>query len=328
MNIQGIDIKEDLLKDNYPKLLQILLKDHSSNKNIVWATNDYERRGKGYEKNSRIVSKLITGNNGDIIKPRIKKTDNQQITRSKDSGEVFTPSWVCNNQNNIIDEQWFGRKNIFNKEMGESWETNSNKIRFPKGKRWEEYILDTRLEVTCGEAPYIVSRYDTVTGEFIKVNNRIGLLDRKLRIVSENTDNQIDWLYWAKKSFENIYAYEFQGDNLLLARENILFSFVDYFNQKFDKNPEIDFIYDIANIISWNIFQMDGLKYVVPYSCKNEKKIITTLYGSETKEVQCMGCKKDNVYKHNGIYCKIKDWDSGKTIKFIDLMKKEGEHND
>jgi len=323
---QGIDIKENFIKKSNPELLQILLKDRSSNKNIIWATSDYEDYGEGYEITSRICPELITGDNGDVIKPRIKKTDDQQTTRSRDSGEVFTPSWICNKQNNLIDEKWFNCKNVFNQENGETWEPNINKIKFPKGKTWQDYILDTRLEITCGEAPYLVSRYDAVTGEFIKVKNRIGLLDRKLRVVSENTNNQDDWLYWAKKSFENIYAFEFQGDSLLLARENILFTFVDYFIEKFDKNPEYDFLYDIAEIISWNIFQMDALKYVVPFSCQNGKKIINTLMGPEETEIECIGCKKNQITKHNGTYCKIKDWDSGKTIKFIDLIK-EGKNN-
>lgn len=327
MKQQGIDIKENYLKDRYPKLFQILLKDHSSNKNIIWATTDYERLGKGYEKTSIISSKLITGDKGDIIKPRIKKTDNQQTTRSKDNGEVFTPSWICNKQNNLIDETWFNRKDVFNEESGESWETTANKIKFPKGKTWQDYILDTRLEITCGEAPYLVSRYDAVTGEFIPVNDRIGLLDRKLRIVSENTDSQIDWLYWAKKSFENIYAFEFQGDNLLLARENLFYTFIDFFIDKFDKSPDYDFLHEIAVIISWNIFQMDGLKYVIPYSCKNEKKVTITLLERIEEEIQCVGCKKGYIDQHNGIYCKVKDWSTGKTIKFIDLIN-EGEQND
>ena len=327
MKLQGIDIKENYLHEYNPKLLKALLKDHSSNKNIIWATDDYKRHGKGYEKTSSILPKLITGDNGDIIKPRIKKTDNQQTTRSRDNGEVFTPSWICNRQNNLIDEKWFNRKDVFNEEHGEKWETKNNKIKFPKGKIWQDYILDTRLEITCGEAPYLVSRYDAVTGEYIKIDNRIGLLDRKLRIVSENTDNQIDWLYWAKKSFENIYAYEFQGDNLLLARENLLFSFIDYFTQKFNKTPGSDFLYDIAEIISWNVFQMDGLKYVIPFSCQNKRKVTATLFGNEIEEIQCIGCKKDYINQHNGTYCKIKDWSTGKKIKFIDLIN-EGDNND
>jgi hypothetical protein len=39
------------------------------------------------------------------------------------------------------------------------------------------------MEISCGEAPYLVSRYDTVSGNIISVDDRIGLLDRKLRVV-------------------------------------------------------------------------------------------------------------------------------------------------
>ena len=31
------------------------------------------------------------------------------------------------------------------------------------------------MEITCGEAPYLVSRYDAVTGEVINLKSRIGL---------------------------------------------------------------------------------------------------------------------------------------------------------
>lgn len=53
-----------------------------------------------------------------------------------------------------------------------------------------------RLEITCGEAPYIVSRYDAATGEIIPIERRIGILDRKLRVVNENTETEEDWLFW------------------------------------------------------------------------------------------------------------------------------------
>lgn len=77
-----------------------------------------------------------------------------------------------------------------------------------------------RIEVSCGEAPYLVSRYDTVTGDPIELFSRIGLLDRKLRVVTENASNESEWLKWAYRAYESVYGFEFQGDNLLLAREN------------------------------------------------------------------------------------------------------------
>ena len=46
-------------------------------------------------------------------------------------------------------------------------------------------------------SPYLVSRYDTTTGEQIPIEKRIGLLERKLRIINENIDNSTEWLKWA-----------------------------------------------------------------------------------------------------------------------------------
>ena len=37
------------------------------------------------------------------------------------------------------------------------WRPSSKKIQFPEGKTWKDYVRDNRLEITCGEAPYIVS---------------------------------------------------------------------------------------------------------------------------------------------------------------------------
>ena len=80
---------------------------------------------------------------------------------------------------------------------------------------WKNYIDSRRIEITCGEAPYIVSRYDAATGKAIEIKNRIGILDRKLRVVSENTTTSGEWLDWARKAYMHTYGYEWQGDNLL-----------------------------------------------------------------------------------------------------------------
>ena len=72
-------------------------------------------------------------------------------------------------------------------------ETNSEKIQFPEDKTWKDYVRDNRLEITCGEAPYIVSRYDTTTGETILLRNASVCFDRKLRVVGENTETSGEW---------------------------------------------------------------------------------------------------------------------------------------
>jgi hypothetical protein len=250
--------------------------------------------------------------------------------------EVFTPLWICNAQNNLIDDAWFGRKNVFNTEIINSdgvhtWKPNPVKITFPDNKTWKDYVRDTRLEITCGEAPYITSRYDTTTGEYIPVENRIGLLDRKLRVVSENVENTSEWLDAAQTAYKNTYAFEWQGDSLLLAREAMLYTFLDNYIQKFRKPPQLRSIRYIAYIISWNVWQMDGLKGVVPNSCSTIIATETDLFGeTASKEIPCKGCMNDNIRQHNGIYCLIKDWGAkdtatnkkGKKIRFIDLIPK------
>ena len=170
--------------------------------------------------------------------------------------------------------------------------------------------------------------YDATTGNFIPLQERVGLLDRKLRIVSENVDDKAEWIEWARKAYQNIYAYEWQGDNLLLAREAILITFVEYYQDKFGQAPDLEHIKDIAYIISWNVWQMDGLKCVVPNSCHSGVKVELTLFGEEVEKDICEGCRKGDVDKHNGTYCKIIDWsvkDStgnyGKKIEFRKLLK-------
>lgn len=316
-----VDVKENRLLSIDIELLNILLKDNSSGKNIIWATSDYENNGSGFDFDSEITVNKVTGVFKELIKPRSKKTKEEKELRIRNNAEVFTPSWICNEQNNLADDAWFGEKGVFNTSNNKQWSTNYNKIKF-SNKTWEDYVKSKRLEISCGEAPYLVSRYDAVTGKTIKIEDRIGLLDRKLRVVSENVDDYEQWIEWATIAMKSVYGFDWQGDNVLLARENLLYTFIDYYRKKFDKKPDIDLVKDIADIISWNIWQMDGLKYVIPNSCRNQKITQMTLFGDLTTEQVCEGCKDGDNKKHNGIYCKIMNWETNKKIKFTTLLKK------
>ena len=331
-----IDIFENDLLEKYPKVLDILLRDQSTNKNIFWATNNYMELGENYQFESQITTESITGENGHIIVPRVKKEKELQLSRARHMAEVFTPSWICNEQNNLIDNAWFERENIFNtsniSQNGiNNWEVNQNKIYFPEGKSWKNYIRDTRLEMACGEAPYITSRYDTTTGEFIEAERRIGFLDRKLRVINENVFDSGEWLEAAQIAYKNIYSFEWQGDSLLLAREAMLITFIENYLIKFKKEPLLKSIQNIATIISYNVWQMDGLKGVIPNSCFSCHSETRNLFGeTEIHEEVCEGCLKGDIRKHNGVYCIINDWGEkdihtgrqGTKIKFVDLLTK------
>ena len=293
----NIDIKENDIIAFHPQIMDIILSDRTTNRNIVWATDDYEDLGDFYKAECEITLNSIIGDDCNIIRPRITKNQQNKLSRTKDKAEVFTPSWICNAQNNLIDNAWFNRVDMFNYEEHKSWRVNKTKIEFAnKGsKTWKKYVDSPRMEITCGEAPYLVSRYDVVDGRIIDISRRIGLLDRKLRVVNENTELEDEWYKWTVRAFQSIYGFEYQGDNLLLARENLLYTFIDNLDYKFHRKPTIDELTEIATIISWNIWQMNGLTFTVPFS---DKKAIgqnqqMTLFDGESCQVK---------------HCIIKDW--------------------
>lgn len=313
---------ESLIPPMEPEILELLLKDCTTKKNIIWGTDNYVSHGSHYEYKAHIELLAITGHRSRIIKPRVNKSKKEQLARTKQKAEIFTPSWVCNNQNNTIDAAWFGRENVFNQEVENGWVTNKEKIVFGGNKTWQDYVKALRMEITCGEAPYLVSRYDASKGSFIQIEDRIGLLDRKLRVVNENTNTEEEWIEWCINAYKATYAYEFQGDNLLLARENLVTTFIEYYADRFGKKPSLELIKQIAEIVIWNLWQMDGLRFTVPFSCHHERTEYMDLFGEVlVTETVCDGCKNDDITKHNGIYARIMDWEKGNPIKALSLLR-------
>lgn len=217
--------------------------------------------------------------------------------------------------NNFCDEEWFGYKDVFNCQVEHEWVPTVNIINFSKNKSWQKYVDSRCLEITCGEAPYLVSRYDTSTGEPIIIEKRIGILDRKLRILNENTLDEQEWIKWVIRAFQSVYGYEYQGDNLLIARINLLLTFVEYVDYRWHREANAAELRKIANIISWNMWQMDGLKESVPLGGKKEEFHQMSLF--ETLEEMQEESEQE-------IPCKIYDWRRCNSIRYSEL-KKEGE---
>jgi len=300
---KNIDIREDYLlkKDN---LLEILLQDKTTSKNILWATDSYESKGELFAPLAPITPDLVTGEYGNLIQPRAVKSKEEQLYRTRDKAEVFTPLSIVKQMNEACDSKRVTQNN------------------------WQQYVGLLKLEITCGEAPYIVSRYDPVSDStnLLPLSKRVGFLDKKLSVVSKYCDTQEDWIKWSKIAFQSSYGYEWQGDSLLIARENLLYTFIDYYLAQFKEIPSIELQTEIAEIIVWNIFQMDGLKYVIPMSCKTEQITIkgaVSLFGKEDDQVvekPCAGCENKTAKNHNGIYAKTMDWRENKLIRFVDIV--------
>ena len=267
----------------YPtRILETLLQDRTTGRNIIWADNEYEALGEGYMGDDEITVEKITGLSSGVIKPRIAKEQEHQSKRTKSRAEVFTPSWLCNQMNNDIDATWFSRRDVFNIEDNQAWHTSQGPISFPqkRGYGWHAYVESPRLEITCGEAPFVCSRYDTVTGEILPVDKRIGFLDRKLRIVSEKTKTRKEWVRWALAALKASYGFEYQGDNLLLARINVFETFCEHLRERWGMGITDDELNQAAWIVSWNFWQMNGLTCAVPTN-KMNAVVQSALFGYE-----------------------------------------------
>lgn len=298
------------------RLLILLLRDNTlssenSQVNIFWATDDYASVENGrHSYYDQIMPNDVAHDDCNIILPQVLKRRDARSLRAKCKAEVFTPAWLCNAQNNLVDEAWFGKRGVFNAEKYEEecipdWIVNAQCVTFPKGKTWLDYVRARRMEMACGEAPYIASRYDVTNGQPIELERRVGMLDRKFRVIKENTGaaynkaNRRQWLRKAYQALQSVYGFDWQGDNVFLARENLLCTFYDYYVDKWGRAPYIETMEKAAVIISWNIWQMDGTTFAIP-----------------TREDSMQSC-------NNRTLCKVKEWHSTDTLSGKDILFKD-----
>lgn len=207
------DILENVIRERMPNILDILLIDRTTStgqetKNIIWANDNYLKYGtKSYGATQHIYPPLITGSNGYLIMPRALKDKKLQKARTKSKAEVFTPTWIVKKQNDEVD------KNYQNDDL-------------------EVYVKRKWLEITCGEAPYMATRYDMGTGEIIPLTERVGFVDRKLKRINSEVEDKAEWQRLVEEEYKASYGFEWNGDSLLLARENLLYTYWDYYFEK------------------------------------------------------------------------------------------------
>ena len=283
-----LNIQDDILKLQSLGLLDKLLADKTTMKRIMWATDAYAALGPRYGRNEEITPELITGPNASVIKTRARKEMEQQSSRTRQHGEVSTPLWVCRKMCGYADEMWDSKA------------------------RWQKYVDARVLEITCGEAPFLVSRYDVETGEVIPVPDRIGLLDRKLWTVNENAQTEENWLKWAFQAFHATYGYEFQGDNLLIARVNLLMTFEEYLWERWRRKPTLSEYGKLITVIVWNVWQMDGLHGTIPYSTAEEEFRQFNLF-------EFLDGMSEPDKKNKQPRCRVYNWLGGGSVEYSAL---------
>lgn len=309
------DFLDGFLQRYSSKILESLLQDKTTKRHIVWADTEYEQYGAGYGMYDEITLERITGERSGLVTPRTEKDQERQTARTRTHAEVFTPSWLCCRMNDDIDEQWFGRANMFTIMDGHTWAATPMPVNFGD-LDWHDYVDCLRLEITCGEAPFICSRYDTATGDLLPVESRIGFLDRKLRVVSENTDDYLMWRKYAYRALESTYGFEYQGDNLLVARINVLETFTEHMQARWNKEPDLSETRHAANIIAWNLWQMDGLTDTSPSAAPIKQIEPMDLFDTIDKPIE-----------DKAKPCLIYDWRKRRPQTFASLKKKQLKKN-
>lgn len=272
-----ISIQNELQRVRELGLLNSLLADKTTKKNILWAAAACASPGPGHRRGGTMTPAAVTA--AGVIRTRAQKAMEQRSERKRRHGEVFTPLWVCKRMNDHADAVWSGQG-----------EGDGAAPTAALSRDWRRYVDSRRLEIACGEAPYLVSRYDVETGEMLPIPRRIGLLDRKLRLVSENAETEAEWLEWAVRAFQATYGFDIQGDNVLIARVNLLMTFGEYLQARWGREPLQTEWQRIAGIIAWNIWQMDGLSGAVP--CGVEERPLS---------------------------CRIFDWRRGRSVEYASL---------
>jgi len=291
------DVLENDIRTSMPRILDILLLDRTAStpntsKNIIWANDNYQEYDEpAYAATAQILPELITGERGLLIMPRALKTKALQKVRTKTKAEVFTPTWIVKKQNDIVDENY-----------------NDDDLETYTHRKW--------LEITCGEAPYMATRYDMDTGELVQISERVGFVDRKLARINNEVTDKAEWQRLVELAYKSSYGFEWNGDSLLLARENLLYTYRDYYFAKWGGEPLYGLFEEVAKIISYNIFQMDGLKYTIPLSEKTElvEEIQLSLFDTGASQVQWRITPGKRV--------RIMNWDTNKMEYFDKEVKR------
>ncbi|HRQ28847.1 MAG TPA: hypothetical protein PLU49_02155 [Saprospiraceae bacterium] len=92
-------------------MLNILLQDKTTGKNILWATDSYDSNGQLFAPTEHITTDLITGALVSLIQPRALKSKTEQLYRTRDKAEVFTPLSILKQMNEACDTKRVTKNN-------------------------------------------------------------------------------------------------------------------------------------------------------------------------------------------------------------------------
>lgn len=238
--------------------------------------------------------------------PGALKSKERKFNATRKNGEVFTPSWICSMQNMIA---W----NLLGIGVADFMDPDVS-------EELAMLAIDAKVvEPFCGEAPYLAFLYDVVEGKSIHNKDKFGILDAKLRMAAtlarrcakgcEGKESDVaKWRELALQALKSVYAFDSKGDNVFLARRNLLRTLV-HADEDFTGAPtDPEFLMEALRIISRNVWQMEAVGLAIPLQGLDHYNL--GLLGASTQPNKAPG----NWMRRSRSPIRITDWQKGTEI--------------
>jgi hypothetical protein len=195
------------------------------------------------------------------LRRRCDKPKAEQRARTKRRAEVFTPTSVVAFMN---DHAEAAKCNVPVEEL----DTVS----------WRDRIQLRALDSCCGEGAFTTTLYDPITGEDIPEPERVGILDRKLRLVVEHAPMSLAPRYLLT-ALRTSYACDIMGDNVILARMNVYLAWLEAYRRAMGTPPSIAEMNEACEVICGTVMQVDALTGMLPAS---DLRAVIPVYDHDT----------------------------------------------
>ena len=148
-----------------------------------------------------------------------------------------------------------------------------------------------------------------------KFSNTDNILDEFVKGMCEGGNTCDRYEISDKASWDEIRKAYDESDNILIARESLFYTFLDYYEAfcrdvlGHEGKLQISTLRTIAYIISWNIWQMDGITKTLPLSGEHEQAEIERQQFSlfdDNSEAETVSSA--NEIQKKTIYAKVAEW--------------------
>lgn len=225
---------QSMLQEIDESVLETLLTDKSTRRPLVWPS--------GPNHPAAWMSRE------DFLRPQLAAEDPQA-----EQAEFL--EW--NRKLNTLDAAWFGHEPAFNEESAQGWQTLSEPVAFDDPFHWKKYVTRPVFLFQAGHGQALVFRPFAQGAEPMQYGKRMGILDRRLRIISENTREESEWLRWAESALQSLYGTDVSPLAIFQARLSALVAVREAYAQRFGGQLPVREEKYMVTTLCWNLFQMD-----------------------------------------------------------------------